>query len=115
MPGCRNDCRDRSLDLPARLAPWVDNHRPREPRTPPSTPRPPAIRGPTPSVSVGPDPLGLAVPRLDRLALQPRHRATRHRPRLAPPRLPALLAFEVQGLSLPFNPFRCSEDRLRPF
>ena len=46
---------------------------------------------------MGPDPLGLAVPRLDRLALQPRHRATRHRPRLAPPRLPALLALEVQG------------------
>jgi hypothetical protein len=46
---------------------------------------------------MGPDPLGLAVPRLDRLALQPRHRATRHRPRLAPPRLPALLAVEVQG------------------
>ena len=97
-PGCADDIRDRAVDAPPRLAPWVDDHRPREPRTPPSTPRPSAIRGPTPSVAMGPDPLGLAVPPLDRLARQPRHRPTRHRPRLAPPRLPALLAVEVQGL-----------------
>jgi SAM-dependent methyltransferase len=58
VPGCRNDCRDRSLDLPARLAPWVDDHRPREPRAPPSTPGPPAVRGPTTPVTLGPNLLG---------------------------------------------------------
>jgi hypothetical protein len=44
----------------------------------------------------GPDPLGLALTPLDRLALESCHRSARHRPRLAPPRLPAVLALEGQ-------------------
>ena len=56
-----------------------------------------AVRRPTPAVSLGPDPLGLAVTPVDGLAAQSRHRSARHRPRLAPPRLPALLALEVHG------------------
>ena len=47
-----------SLDPPPRLALRVGGHRPREPGAPPSTPGPPAIGGPTPSVSVGSDLLG---------------------------------------------------------
>ena len=50
---------------------------------------------PTPAVSLGPGLLGLAVTRVDGVALQSRHRSARHRPGLAPPRLPALLALEV--------------------
>jgi transposase len=46
---------------------------------------------------MGPDPLGLALTPLDRLALVSCHRAARHRPRLAPPRLPAVLALEGQA------------------
>src|SRR5262249_22474964 len=41
--------------------------------------------------------LGLAVPPLDGVALQSRHRSARHRPCLAPPRLSALLAMALQG------------------
>src|SRR5262245_31808220 len=39
--------------------------------------------------------LRLAVTPLDGLAVQRGHRPARHRPRLAPPRLPTLLALEV--------------------
>jgi hypothetical protein len=49
-----------------------------------------------PARSMGPDPLGLALTPVDRLALESCHRSARHRARLAPPRLPALLAMEVQ-------------------
>src|SRR5262249_55843987 len=52
---------------------------------------------PTPPVAGGPHPLGLAIARLGRVAVLPGHRAARHRPCLAPPRLPALLAMEVQA------------------
>jgi len=38
--------------------------------------------------SMGPDPLGLPLTPVDRLALESCHRAARHSPRLAPPRLP---------------------------
>ncbi len=53
--------------------------------------------GPTPAGSMGPNPLGLAVTRVGDLADQSRHRAARHRYGVAPPRLPALLAVEVQA------------------
>jgi hypothetical protein len=66
---------------------------------PPSTLGPPAIRDPTPSVARGPGLLGLGVPSLGRLAGQSRHRPARHGAGLAPPRLPALLAPEVQAKS----------------
>ena len=65
-------------------------------RTPPSTPCPPAIRGPTPAVSMGSRLLDLVVTELGELAIQSRHRAARDRSGVAPPRLPALLAEEVQ-------------------
>ena len=41
--------------------------------------------------------MGLAVPRLGGVAIHPGHRAARHGAGLAPPRLPALLALEVQA------------------
>ena len=50
---------------------------------------------PTTPITMGSDPLGLAVPRLGGVAVQPGHRAARHRSGLAPPRLPALLALAV--------------------
>jgi hypothetical protein len=56
-----------------------------------------ALCPPTPARSLGPDPLGLAVPPLDGVALQSRHRSACDRPRLAPPRLSALLAMAIQG------------------
>ena len=64
--------------------------------------------GPTPSVSLGPDLMGLAVPRLGGVAIHPGHRAARHRAGLASPRLPALLALEVQA-----QPGRALETRRR--
>ena len=63
---------------------------------------------PTPSGSVGPGLLGLAVPPLGELAVQSRHRAARHGSGVAPPRLPALLAVEVQA-----QPGRPPEARRR--
>src|SRR4029450_13681366 len=60
-------------------------------------PGPPAVGGPTPSVSLGPDLMGLAVPRLGGGAIHPGHRAARHGAGLAPPRLAARRAMEVQA------------------
>jgi hypothetical protein len=93
--GVPHALRARSLDAPPRLAVRVDDHRPREPRAPPSTPGPPAVRGSTTPVTLGPNLLGLAVPPLGGLADHSRHRPARHRSGVAPPRLPALLALEV--------------------
>ena len=95
-PGCSDDIRDRAVDVPPCLALRGCGRSPRESGAPPSTPRPPAIRDPTPSVARGPRLLGLVVPSLGRLAGQSRHRPARHGAGLAPPRLPALLAPEVQ-------------------
>jgi hypothetical protein len=63
----------------------------------PSTPRPPAFVGPTPSVSVGPALLRVAITPVDVLTVQSRHRPARHGPRLASPRVPILLAVEARG------------------
>src|SRR6516162_50613 len=98
----------RCLDVSPRLALRVDGHRPREPRTPPSTPGPPALRSPTTPRAVGTGPLGLAVPGLGGLAIQSRHRAAGDGARVAPPRLPALLALEVRA-----EPGRPPEARRR--
>src|SRR5262245_29727310 len=95
MPGCLNALRGRSRDVPARRVLRVGDHRPRESRAPPPTRGASALGPPTPARSLGPDPLGLAVPPLDGVALQSRHRAARHRPGLAPPRLSALLALPI--------------------
>jgi hypothetical protein len=54
-----------------------------------------SVRRPTP-LALGSGPLGLAVLGLGGLAVEPRHRPTGHCPRLAPPRLPVLLAVEVE-------------------
>ena len=97
MPGCSDATRHRSLDLPACPLHRGCRRRAREPGAPPSTPGPPAVRPPTTPLAMGPGPLGLAVPGLGALAVQSRHRATRHGAGLAPPRLPALLAPEVQS------------------
>jgi hypothetical protein len=48
-----------------------------------------------PRLSLGSDLVGVAVLRLGELAVESRHRATRHRPGLASPRLPVVLAVEV--------------------
>ena len=47
MPGCRDDSRDRFLDLPPRRVLRVGGGRPGERGAPPSTPGPPAVRRPT--------------------------------------------------------------------
>src|SRR4029450_11786292 len=94
--GVPHDTREQFMDVLSRCALRLGGHRPREPRTPPSTPCPPAIRGPTPSVSMGSRLLGLVVTGLGELAVQSHHRAARDRSGVAPPRLPALLAREVQ-------------------
>ncbi len=52
---------------------------------------------------MGSDPLALALTPVDRLALESCHRSARDRPRLAPPRLPALLAMEIHAK--PGRPF----------
>src|SRR5215831_5687392 len=96
MPGWPHVSRDRCLDLPPCLAPRLGGHRPREPRAPPSTPGPPALRSPTTPHAAGPRPLGLAEPGLGGLAFPSRHRAAGDGAGVAPPRLPALLAVEVQ-------------------
>jgi len=49
----------------------------------------------TPAPPAAPDLLGRALTAVGGLAIQPRHGPARDRPRLAPPRLPALLALEV--------------------
>lgn len=71
----------------------------------PSTHHPPAVRPPTTPGAAGSDLLGLAVPRLDQLAIQS---PARHRGGMAPPRLPALLSMEVQS-----EPGRPPEARRR--
>src|SRR6516165_12621001 len=96
MPRCLNACRDRSLDRPPCLALRVDGHRPRESGAATSTGRPAWPRAPTPALALGSDPLGVAVAGVGELAIQSRHRAAGHGARLAPPRLPALLAVEVE-------------------
>ena len=106
--GAPDDARDRSLDLRARLSYRVRRHRPREPRAAPSTPGPPAVRAPTTSVTAGTESSGSGCPRLGGLAVQSRHRAARHGSGVAPPRLPALLAVEVQA-----EPGRSPEARRR--
>src|SRR5262249_56145130 len=90
--GVPNARRGRSRDVPARRVLRVGDHRPRKSRTPPPTRGASTLCPPTPARSLGPDPLGLAVPPLDGLALQSRHRSARDRPCLAPPRFSALLA-----------------------
>jgi hypothetical protein len=97
MPGCRDDARDGVLDLPPRRVLRVGGDRPGERGAAPSTPRPPAIGGSTTPVSVGSGLLGLAVTALGKVAVQSRHCPARHRSGVAPPRLPALLAVEVQA------------------
>src|SRR5262245_12876064 len=55
------------------------------------------MRWPTTPSGVGPGPLGLAVAPVGGVAPQSCHRPTGHRARLAPPRLPALLALAVHS------------------
>src|SRR4029453_15742026 len=97
MPGSPDDLRHWSLDLSPRLVPRAGGRRPRESRPPPPTAGSSAIRHPTPALSLGSGALGLAVAPVDGLAPQSHHRSARDGPRLAPPRLPALLALEGQG------------------
>src|SRR6516165_4300157 len=108
MPRGPNVARGRCLDVSPRRARRVGGHCPREPRAPPSTPGPPALRSPTPPGAAGPAPLGLAVPGLGGLAIQSRHRAAGDGARVASPRLAALLALEVQA-----EPARPPEARRR--
>ena len=108
MPRGPNVARGRCLDVSPRPALRVGGPRPREPRAPPSTPGPPALRSPTTPRAVGPGPLGLAVPGLGGLAIQSRHRAAGDGARVASPRLAALLALEVQA-----EPARPPEARRR--
>ena len=66
-----------------------------EPRSPPSDRHPPA-RGEAPEApSARPDLLGLALPPVARLAVEPDRRTARDRPPLASRRVPTLLALEV--------------------
>src|SRR5262245_21296605 len=94
--GGPDDSGDRSMDLPARPLHRGCRRDSREPRAAPSTPGAPAVRWPTTPGVGGPGPLGLAVPDLGGLAVEPGHHPTGHRPRLAPPRVPVLLAVEVE-------------------
>jgi hypothetical protein len=92
-----HDPRPRVLNLSSRPTLRVGGHRPGEPGAAPSTGRPPAIRLPAASSAGGPGPLGLAIPGLGGVAVESCHRTARDRPRLAPPRFPALLAMEVRA------------------
>ena len=66
----------------------------RDPCAPPSTRRSAALRQATETDACGSVTLGLAVRRLERLAVQPFYRQSRDRYRLAPERLSAVLGLE---------------------
>jgi hypothetical protein len=77
--GVPHALRARSLDAPPRHALRVGDYRAREPGSASSTRRSSTVRAPTPPVTLGPDPLGLALPPVDGMALEFPHRPARDR------------------------------------
>ena len=92
-----DDPRPRCLGLRLRPPRQLSRRRAGECRPPSSTGGAATISRPAPAPLPGPALLGWALTAVGRVAVQPPHCPTRHRPRLAPGRLPALLALEVSA------------------
>src|SRR5439155_7372180 len=90
LAGSCDDPRARRLDLPPHPSRQLRRSHNRERRPALSTGGPAAISRSTSAPAPGPYLLDLALTPLGGLAGQPRHCPARNRPRLAPPRLPAL-------------------------
>src|SRR5215831_6457727 len=84
----------RSLDRVFRLLPEPGGSPTRGPRAAPSTRRPAALRQATETNPGGSITLGLAMCRLERLAIRRLYRQSLHRHRLAPERLSPVLGLE---------------------
>ena len=93
--GSRDDPRPRCLGLRPRPPRQLNRCRAGECRPPSSTGGAATISWPAPAPLPGPALLGWALTAVGRVAGHPPHCPTRDRPRLAPGRLPALLALEV--------------------
>jgi hypothetical protein len=84
----------RSLDRVSRFLPESGHAATQDPRAPPSTRRPTALREATETNADGSITLGLAMRRLGRLAIQHLHRQSVDRHRLASERLSSVLGVE---------------------
>ena len=93
--GSRDDPRPRCLGLRPRPSRQFCRSHTRKRRPASSTGGATAISRSPPAPSVGPPRLDRALTAVGGLAVHPRHRSARDRPRLAPPGLPTLLALEV--------------------